>query len=234
MVIFWSTGKMDSFIVASSREWSLKYFNQFSKKQIGNWFFASKPSELNMLLSEISPRYIFFPHWNWIVPYDITNKYECVCFHMTDLPFGRGGSPLQNLILEGYDKTMLSSLRMEKSLDTGPIYYKKSLSLHGSAYDIYKRTERLCWNMIADFINNNPSPSVQEGEITNFKRRTPEQSQIPEGLSLKETYNYIRMLDAPGYPKAFFEMNGYRIEFERSEYLDGMLSAKVNFFKEEG
>ena len=225
---------MDSFIVASTREWSLKYFNQFSKKQKGNWFFTSKPSELDMLLSEISPRYIFFPHWNWIVPHDITNKYECVCFHMTDLPFGRGGSPLQNLILEGHDKTMLSSLRMEKSLDTGPIYYKKSLSLHGSAYDIYKRAERLCWNMIADFINNNPSPLVQEGEITNFMRRTPEQSQIPEGLSLKETYNYIRMLDAPGYPKAFFKMNGYRIEFERSEYLNGMLSAKVNFFKEEG
>ncbi len=26
-------------------------------------------------------------------------KFECVCFHMTDVPYGRGGSPLQNLII---------------------------------------------------------------------------------------------------------------------------------------
>ena len=225
---------MDSFIVASTSEWSLKYFDQFSKRQKGYWYFASNPTKLNVLLRDMSPRYIFFPHWNWIVSQDITKKYECVCFHMTDLPYGRGGSPLQNLILEGYDETMLSSLRMEKGLDTGPIYYKKPLSLNGAAYDIYKRAERLCWDMITDFINKNPNPVLQEGLITNFKRRSPEQSQIPEGLSIKETYNYIRMLDAPGYPKAFLEMNGYRIEFESSEYLDGMLSAKVNFYKEEG
>ena len=41
------------------------------------------------------------------------------------------------------------------------------------------------------------------------------------------------MLDAPGYPKAFLEMNGYRLEFEGSDYVDGKLSAKVSFIKEE-
>jgi methionyl-tRNA formyltransferase len=167
------------------------------------------------------------------VPDEIVKKYECVCFHMTDLPFGRGGSPLQNLIVQGYKDTILTALRMGKGMDTGPIYYKKPLSLHGSAYDIYKRSGRLCWDMISDFIKEYPNPVSQEGTITNFKRRTPEQSQIPEGLSLEDVYNYIRMLDAPGYPKAFLEMNDYRLEFESSDYVDGRLSAKVSFIKRE-
>jgi methionyl-tRNA formyltransferase len=87
--------------------------------------------------------------------------------------------------------------------------------------------------MISNFIKENPNPVAQEGTITNFKRRTPEQSQIPEGLLLEDIYNYIRMLDAPGYPKAFLEMNNYRLELESSEYIDGRLSAKVSFIKRE-
>jgi methionyl-tRNA formyltransferase len=233
MVIFWSIKKMDSFIVASTGEWNLKYFDQFSKEQKGEWSFASTITELDKLLEVVNPRYIFFPHWSWVVPEEIVKRHECVCFHMTDLPYGKGGSPLQNLIIQGCDKTMLTALRMEKGIDTGPIYYKKPLSLHGSAHDIYKRAGRLCWDMISDFIKENPNPVLQQGTTTNFKRRTPEQSRIPEGLSLKGMYNYIRMLDAPGYPKAFLEMNDYRLEFWSSDYVDGRLSAKVSFIKRE-
>ncbi len=60
-----------------------------------------KDLEVSKLL-EFSPRYIFFPHWSWIIPKEIYEKFECVIFHMTDLPFGRGGSPLQNLIVRGH------------------------------------------------------------------------------------------------------------------------------------
>ena len=220
-----------SYIIASKGEWNEKYFNQFSKEKEGTWYFASTSIKLNKLLETVKPRYIFFPHWSWTVPEEIIKRYECICFHMTDLPYGRGGSPLQNLIVRGYEGTILTALRMGKGMDTGPIYYKKPLSLHGSAYDIYKRSGRLCWDMISDFIKEYPNPVSQEGTITNFKRRTPEQSQIPEGLSLEDIYNYIRMLDAPGYPKAFLEMKGYRLEFESSDYVDGKLSAKVSFIK---
>jgi methionyl-tRNA formyltransferase len=56
---------------------------------------------------------------------------------------------------------------------------------------------------------------------------------MPNGLSLEETYNYIRMLDAPRYPKAFLEIDEYKLEFESSEYINGKLTAKVNFVKRE-
>jgi len=223
-----------TYIVAAKGEWNAEYYEKFSKKQKGVWHFVQTPGELDKILETTTPRYVFFPHWSWIVDNEIVNKYECICFHMTDLPYGRGGSPLQNLIIQGIQETVLTALKMEDDIDTGPIYYKKPLSLHGSAHDIYKRSSKLCWSMISDFVNNNPSSIPQQGVATNFKRRTPEQSQIPEGLSLEDIYNYIRMLDAPGYPKAFLEISGYRLEFENSKLVDGRLSAKVNFIKEEG
>jgi methionyl-tRNA formyltransferase len=223
-----------NYLVVTTKQWNLEVYEEHISKLEGSWLVITDKENLTLdNIQKISPKYIFFIHWSWIVPEEIVKRHECVCFHMTDLPYGRGGSPLQNLIVQGCEKTMLSALRMEKGVDTGPIYYKKPLSLHGSAYDIYKRAGKLCWDMISDFIKDNPCPVSQKGVVTNFKRRTPEQSQIPEGLLLKEMYDYIRMLDAPGYPKAFLEMNGYRLEFESSDYTNHKLNAKVSFIKRE-
>ncbi len=219
------------YIVASTKDWNKEFFDKESKSLVGNWYFSSTPDELIRLLESIAPRYIFFPHWSWIVPKEIFEKYECVCFHMTDLPFGRGGSPLQNLSVQGYKETVLTALRLEEGVDTGPIYYKKPLNLNGSAHEIYKRTGRLCWKMIGDFVEENPNPLPQNGKVMNFIRRTPNQSLIAEDLSLEEIYNYIRMLDAPGYPKAFIETKKFRLEFECANYKDNELTAKVNFVK---
>ena len=47
---------------------------------------------------------------------------------MTDLPYGRGGSPLQNLIVRGHKHTMISAIKCVKELDAGPIYLKKPLT----------------------------------------------------------------------------------------------------------
>ena len=54
-------------------------------------------------LRAIDPDFVFFPHWSWLIPEDIHGRFECVIFHMTDVPYGRGGSPLQNLIVRGHD-----------------------------------------------------------------------------------------------------------------------------------
>ena len=46
---------------------------------------------------------------------------------MTDLPYGRGGSPLQNLIARGFLETKISAILVEKQLDAGPVYLKMEL-----------------------------------------------------------------------------------------------------------
>ncbi len=216
------------YVVAAVGSWNKDIFVANSKKLEGLWLFCSTPNELNLLLKNNEPKYIFFPHWRWVVPESVLNKSECVCFHMTDVPYGRGGSPLQNLIVRGHKETVLTALKMEKGLDTGPVYLKKKLSLDGSAAEIYKRASSLTWELIKELIQNKYKPTPQTGKPYLFKRRKPEESMIPLSLTtLEQIYDYIRMLDAPDYPEAFLDIGNYRLTFNSAELIGRELMAKV-------
>ena len=67
----------------------------------------------------------------------------------------------------------------------------------------------------ADLIQNEIKPSPQIGEVTVFKRRKPEESKIPHFKSIEQLFDFMRMLDAEGYPKAYLEYKGFRYEFSR-------------------
>ena len=183
----------------------------------------------------LDPRYIFFLHWSWMVPAEIVNKYECVCFHMTDVPYGRGGSPLQNLILRGHENTRLTALKMVEELDAGPVYLKEDLYIgSGSAEDIYIRTTYKAAEMIKRITLEEPESVPQEGKVTIFQRRQPEESEIPDLKSLQQLHDFIRMLDAEGYPKAFLNYRGFRFEFSRSALEGGRIVAETTITKDEG
>ena len=224
-----ASSSVPKYIIASVQIWNELRLKDLTSKS-GNWKFCQSPSELDEILHEFHPEYIFFLHWRWIVPKNIIDNYECVCFHMTDLPFGRGGSPLQNLISRGISETKLTSLKMTDVLDGGPIYYKEPLTLNGTAREIYERAESLSIDMVTEIIEYKPNPKPQVGTPVFFKRRTPDQSELLPDLTSKELFDYIRMLDAPGYPKAFCISNGYKISFSGARLTDtGKVTANVEF-----
>ena len=150
---------------------------------------------------------------------------------MTDLPYGRGGSPLQNLILDNKQKTMISAFKMTERMDEGPIYIKKRMALDGRAIDIYKRTAELSCQIINWIIKKNPIPVPQSGKIVYFKRRSLEQSLLPKSTNLSKIHDFIRMLDAPTYPKAFINYGNFKLEFENSKLENKVIYAKVKIKK---
>ncbi len=182
-------------------------------------------------LQALQPDYVFFPHWSYIIPPKIYKNFECIVFHMTDLPYGRGGSPLQNLTLIGHEKTKVSALKVQKGIDTGAIYLKKDLSLLGTAEEVFLRTSVIVETMIEEIINVKVKPVEQEGEVTLFARRKPEDSNIKALKTLNEVFNYIRMLDAEGYPNAFLETEHFRFEFTRASLKKDNLLADVKVIK---
>lgn len=178
-------------------------------------------------LQALKPKYVFLPHWSYIIPAEIFTEFECIIFHMTDVPFGRGGSPLQNLISRGVYETKISALRCEHELDAGPVYMKRPLSLHGTAEEIYIRAARQIEMMIAEIVNNHPLPQAQTGEIITFPRRKPHESNMSNVKRLEEAFDYIRMLDAEGYPHAFIETEHLRFEFSRASLKPNEILADV-------
>ena len=217
-----------TYLVVGCKPWNRRVFDDELSGFTGKWHYIGSPEEFSVeRIRELSPRYIFFLHWSWKVPKEVVDTYECVCFHMTDLPYGRGGSPLQNLILRGHAETKLTALRMVEDLDAGPVYMKEPLSLKGSAEAIYEAATRLSVEMIKRFVGAEPVAMPQEGEVVTFKRRKPEESRIAGLSTIRELHDFIRMLDAEGYPRAFVEHDNFRFEFSRSSLCEGHLVAQV-------
>jgi methionyl-tRNA formyltransferase len=175
---------------------------------------------------------IFFPHWNWIIPSHVYSKFECVMFHMTDLPFGRGGSPLQNMLLLGMEDTVISAFRCEQALDSGPIYSKMPLSLQGPAHEIFKRADIAISNQILQIHESEEEPTPQAGEPTFFARRKPCQSKIDDSLDVQGVCTLIRALDAPGYRSANLRHGALTYFFSDAEWIDGVLFARVTIKQE--
>lgn len=223
---------MNNYVVATIKPWNIEAYQNHVASMPGNWFLINDKDDLTKeALEKINPRYIFFPHWSWIVPQELLDNYDCVCFHMTDVPYGRGGSPLQNLIVLGHKETKLTALKMVKELDAGPVYGKIDLSLEGRAQDIFQRMSILVWDLIKRIVKEEPTPVEQKGEATVFQRRTEDQSELPPTDSLVKLYDHIRMLDAESYPLAFIEHGDFKIEFTDA-VLDGDdLDCKVTIRK---
>ena len=183
-------------------------------------------------ISAINPDYIFFPHWSYLISDQIFEKFNCIVFHMTDLPYGRGGSPLQNLIVKGHTETKISALKVVRELDAGDIYLKEDLDLSGTATEIFERASNIMIKMILNIIETNPTPQPQMGEVTIFKRRKPNESDISKLSETEKVYDYIRMLDCEGYPNAYIETEHFKFEFINADYSqDNLINAHVRITK---
>jgi methionyl-tRNA formyltransferase len=205
------------YILLTSKNWHNNLFRSLSESMPSEWMHISQKEEFTSeKLKAIDPEYIFIPHWSHIIPDVIVENYRCIIFHMTDLPFGRGGSPLQNLIDRGFTETKISAIRAGKGIDAGEIYLKHPLSLYGSAEEIFVRSAKVINIMIRKMIDENPQPYPQEGTVITFKRRKAEESDIAPLETIEQLYDYIRMLDCEGYPNAFAEIGNFRIEFSKA------------------
>ncbi|WP_199227662.1 hypothetical protein [Acidovorax sp. HMWF018] len=173
--------------------------------------------------------YVFFPHWSWRIPASVFERFECVIFHMTDVPFGRGGSPLQNLVIRGIENTVLTALRCSQEVDAGPVYLKLPLSTLGTAEEVFIRASFLMLPMMIRIVDERIEPYAQSGEPTFFRRRTPEQGNLQSMSSLTDLHDFIRMLDADGYPHAFLDVGVFRLRFRRSSLSPNSVKADVVF-----
>ena len=221
---------MHKYIIATIKDWNIDQYNKSTYKKSKNWFLVTDTKKLTFgYVKSIKPKYIFFPHWSKKVDTKIVNNYECVCFHETDLPYGRGGSPIQNLILRNQKKTIITALKMTDKIDAGPIYLKKQLKLNGSAQQIYERASKKVYKMISIIVKKKIMPIAQKGNVVRFNRRKPKQSILSKKTkSLSELYNHIRMLDAKSYPTAFIKYGNLRIEFKKAKINKKTLNASVS------
>jgi methionyl-tRNA formyltransferase len=223
---------LKKYILVTEKKWHDSLFESLEKSIDSKWTRIADKSEFtHQNLLRLQPDKIFIPHWSNIIPSDIYLNWDCIVFHMTDLPYGRGGSPLQNLIERGHTETVISAIKVEQGIDTGDVYLKYPLSLAGTAEDIFIRASGIIEKMIEEIIHTSPVPKKQEGEAVVFKRRKSDQSNIENLETIHQVYDFIRMLDCEGYPNAYIETKFFKLEFNKATINNNSIDAYVRITK---
>jgi len=205
------------YLFCAYRKWAIKLYKKLAKRY--ELILLADPKKLTLqYVKKINPKFIFFPDWSWKVPTDIVNNYRCVCFHESNLPKFRGGSPIQNQIIREITKTKTTAFIMTEGLDEGDILLQRDLSLEGSLNDIFARMIKNDYEMINKIIKGKYKIRKQVGKPTVFKRRKPEESEL-KNLDYPKLYlyNIIRMLMDP-YPNAFLRVGKRKIVFKLAKY----------------
>lgn len=218
------------FIIITKKKWDSNNFKKLNK----NILISNKINYRK--INKINPKIIFFIHWSKIIDKSLFEKYLCIQFHASDLPNGKGGSPIQNQILLNKKKTKLTAFKITKKLDSGPICMKSDLSLNGNAFDIFKRLENISIKMIKKIIKRKKIIfKSQIGKSSFFNRRKPEGSNIniKKIKNINKLYDFLRMLDAPSYPNAFIILNNFKFTFNDIKIVRNKVNAKVEIIKNE-
>jgi len=165
----------------------------------------------------------FFLSCTSVVPPEYLQKHEHnLVVHGSDVPEGRGWSPVHWQVLEGKDKIPIVLMEAAEDVDTGDVYLRDNIQLEGTEVltDIRTKVGEKTKELVLDFVNTYPDIEgvPQNGEPSYYPRRTPEDSELDPDRTLNEQFNLLRIVDNEQYP-AFFRKNGekYILKIYREE-----------------
>tara|TARA_Y100000590_G_scaffold387348_1_gene460801 strand:- start:18568 stop:19281 length:714 start_codon:yes stop_codon:yes gene_type:complete len=159
---------------------------------------------------------VFYLSYYSIVPEEVLSlARNNIVVHESDLPRGRGWSPLTWQVLEGRNQITISLFEANPLVDTGVVYVKECLELEGTELidEIRAQAGQIKVSMCRQFVENYPeiiqSGIPQTGDSTYYPRRTLSDSRLDPEDTISRQFNLLRVVDNKRYP-AFFEFLGRR------------------------
>lgn len=147
------------------------------------------------------------------------NKHNLVV-HESDLPLGKGWSPLTWQVLEGKKIIPVTLFEAVNEVDSGDIYAQKKIFLDGSELlkEIKQAQGIVTKELIHEFIREYPKVQgrAQEGETSFYHKRTYSNNELDVNKSIKEQFDLLRVCDNDRYPAHFrIKNNEYVIKIYR-------------------
>jgi methionyl-tRNA formyltransferase len=141
------------------------------------------------------------------------NQHNLV-IHESDLPKGKGMSPLTWQVLEGKNLIPITLLEATKEVDAGNIYKQRFLDLRGDELnpELKHLQGQATIDLVLWFLDNYPNSAngkPQLGDSTFYSRRSAKDSELNVDLSIREQFNLLRVCDNERFP-AFFYMNSHK------------------------
>lgn len=142
-----------------------------------------------------------------------TPRFGCINVHASLLPKLRGGAPIHKALIDGYNKTGITIMYMDETMDTGDIISQKEYQIKdtdnvGILHDVLSKIgAELLLETLPSIINNTnlriPQNSQEATYAYNIKR---EEEHIEFNKTAREIYNQVRGLNP--WPLANIILNG--------------------------
>jgi methionyl-tRNA formyltransferase len=146
--------------------------------------------------------------------------FGCINIHASLLPRWRGAAPIQRAILAGDRETGISIMHMEQGLDTGPVYFTRTMPMlpDDSAESMYDKLSELGARCIVEAL-----PRIERGElvalpqsgagITYAHKIIKAEAEIDWQRDATEVDRAVRAFNP--FPGAFSRLNGESVKIWR-------------------
>lgn len=135
--------------------------------------------------------------------------------HASDLPKGRGFSPMTWRILEGKQQLPVSLFEAVTECDAGDIYEQMTLVFDGTELleELQTKLGNATLELALKFLCQPECPTgyAQQGEPSFYPRRYPKDSELDVHKSLADNFDLLRTVDNEKYP-AFFHFRGEKYQ----------------------
>jgi methionyl-tRNA formyltransferase len=155
--------------------------------------------------------YVFVLGYTKILPKIFIERNKLVMvIHESNLPKGKGFSPLQWQILQNKNIIKVNLIKLEPKVDSGDIILTDYLKLNGSElYDeIREKQSEVTFQLIEKFLNKKIIQyKKQKNKETFFRKRNANDSKLDINQSLKKSFNLFRICNNEEWPAFFYYKN---------------------------
>lgn len=181
------------------------------------------------IIKELNPDLIVVVAYGKLLPESILNipKYGCINVHGSLLPKYRGAAPIQWSVINGDKETGITTMYMDKGLDTGDIILQEKLDIseNETSEELFNRMMVLGGEVLVKTLK-----LCEEGKIVSKKQDdklatyasllSKEMGHIDFSKPAREVHNLIRGLYS--WPCAYSSLNGKRFKILSSKFVDNI------------
>lgn len=149
-------------------------------------------------------------------------KYGCINVHASLLPRWRGAAPIQWAILEGDEKTGVTTMQMNAGLDTGDMLLKEEINIEPdeTGEGLFEKLSELGGPLLLETLRRagegTLQPEIQDGEKSTYaKMLTKELGRIDFSWDAVKVERYVRGLNS--WPSAYTFFRGKILKIWKAE-----------------
>ena len=186
----------------------------------------ARDEEFVNILKDLNPDLIVVVAFGQILPKSILDipKFGCVNVHVSLLPKYRGAAPINWVIINGEDKTGVTTMYMDEGLDTGDMILTSEFELNdeitaGELHDIMKEEGAKVLKETIDLIEKGEAPRIPQNheEFTYAPMMNKTLGQIDFSKSAKDIHNLVRGVNP--WPSAYTTYKGQTMKIWKTKVL---------------